>query len=126
MKRDFEKVTWALTLPQAAFCLVCSSGLGFLNVALMEFVDEMVLVKSENRDFWSCGGLWVFPALFSSSSAPPQPTPLLCLYLKTVTSQLFVFWFCFSLGLDKYKISFTVSLKTHGLKYLLLFSCSAC
>lgn len=33
---------------------------------------------------------------------PSTPTPTLCMHLKTVTSQLFVFWICYSLDLDEY------------------------
>lgn len=32
---------------------------------------------------------------------PSTPTPTLCMHLKTVTSQLFVFWFCYSLDLNE-------------------------
>lgn len=42
----------------------------FLMLVSWSSVNKIVLVNKGNGDFWSCCGLWVFPALFSSSLHP--------------------------------------------------------
>lgn len=87
-------------------------------------VNKTVLVKNENGDFWSCGGLWVFAAPFSSSLHPhPHFVHAFENCYFSVVCILVLLFIRFRLILKIFLSPF--SLKTHGLNNYCLVG-SAC